>query len=152
MAVTESTEGTRATTVVDSALITWTIQGTALLRAGVDTGGRGSIYLYHNRSVYTLGTDDHWWLYFSPGNWISVGADPAPASTSTESAEGTRGISVIDSSRATWTIQSSVLLRNGVDTGGRGSIYLYHNHTVYTLGTDNNWWVYLSAGTWRYVG
>ncbi|MDB5811364.1 MAG: hypothetical protein JWN94_3486 [Betaproteobacteria bacterium] len=149
----ESAEGTRGGTIVDSSGATWTIQSRVMLRNGVDTGGRGTIYLYHNRTVYALGTDNNWWAYVSIGSWQFVGADPAPASTGTESAEGTRGASVVDSSLVTWTIQSTMLMRAGIDTTGRGTTYLYHNHTVYALGTDNNWWLYDNASSsWKYVG
>src|SRR5689334_22207880 len=134
MALFESAQDTLGSTVVDSSLGTWTIQSGVLLRDGVNTGGRGSIYLYHDHTVYAFGTDNNWWAYVS-GVWQYVGANPATTTTSSatglESAEGTRGTIVVDASLATWTIQGNTMLRAGIDTGGRGSTYLYHNHAVY---------------------
>lgn len=57
-----------------------------------------------------------------------------------ESPEGARGTTVVDSDLATWTIANGACLRDGVDTGGRGSEYWYSDHTVHALGTDGNWW------------
>lgn len=78
--------------------------------------------------------------------------DPAPTpGPLVESLSGTRGVIIIDSQLKTWTISDGVLLRDGVDTGGRGSLYAYSNHAIYTLGTDIHWWKYTDSG-WQFYG
>lgn len=168
----ESADGTKGVKIVDSQLSTWTIgTGGELLRNNWDTGGRGSIYLYHQHEVYALGTDNNWWVCRMV--WTNVGTEPGvvaapptptpaptptpvpqptPAPVTGESPDRTRGSSVTDADLAVWSINANLsLLRAGVDTGGRGSEYVYFNHQVYALGTDHNWWVY-GNGAWSLAG
>lgn len=69
----------------------------------------------------------------------------------TESLEGTQSTKITDTGNSVWGFDDVKMLKDGIDTGGRGSMYAYHNHTVYGLGTDNNWWMYQN-GTWTLFG
>jgi len=76
-------------------------------------------------------------------------APPAPAPTPTPepSPDGTKATTIVDSSRATWTIGSArQTLRNGVQVGGgEGSIYKYLSQVVYVSGTDGFWYKWLGS-------
>jgi hypothetical protein len=74
-----------------------------------------------------------------------------------ESAEGTKVFpnsvdSLIDSVGAVWTFGSEVIpgiyqvLQGGAYTGGGGSVLKYHNHLVYHLGSDGNWYFWNGSG------
>ena len=161
---TESPNNTRVppgTRIVDSAGAVWTLSGQIVLRNGVDTGGRGTSLLYCNRLVYVFGLDNQWWRW--NGSWAPVGvvdpcgaATPTPTPTptpATESPNNTRvppGTRIVDSSGAVWTLSGQIVLRNGVDTGGRGTPLLYCNHFVYVFGLDNRWWRW--SGSWAAIG
>lgn len=82
------------------------------------------------------------------------GSQPVPDPVFYESADGTRGTTIIDGAGRDWTIRSDEhLLRNGHDTGGMGSIYLYRRKIVYTLGTDGNWYDWFDTiGSWVFYG
>jgi len=83
-----------------------------------------------------------------------------PPSPSGESAEGTRafpGQTLIDASGAVWSFGIEDLpgvheiLRNGVYIGAWGLQLKYHNHSVYDLTLEGNW--YLWTGTeWTNLG
>jgi hypothetical protein len=92
------------------------------------------------------------------------GNDPPPSGdpgTPQESAEGTKafppGQSLIDSSGAVWTFGAPVgdgfyqVFRDGVFMFGLASQMKYHNHAVYHLGGDGNWYVWDGA-SWTGVG
>lgn len=69
-----------------------------------------------------------------------------------ESLSGTHGPIIIDYNLAEWTIgENSTLLRGGIDTAGRGTVYLYLDRTIYTLGVDNNWYSW-TDGRWVFYG
>ena len=90
-----------------------------------------------------------------------VPTPPVPEPPSSESAEGTKvaapGGSLTDASGAVWTFGSQVVgafyevLRNGVYMSGWGSYLKYHNHSVYHLGTDGNWYRWNGSG-WTNAG
>lgn len=75
------------------------------------------------------------------GDAVAADTPPAPPAI-VESPDGTMGTVVYDSKVDKWTIEGVNLLRNSFDTTGRGTVYLYFNHEVYTLGMDSNWWVW----------
>jgi hypothetical protein len=61
-------------------------------------------------------------------------------------------LAIIDLGRHVWTIGAeSRIYRDGTDSGGIGSELLWSGGSVYTLGTDANWYVYQGAG-WALVG
>lgn len=163
---TESPNNTRvppATQIVDSAGAVWTRAANgAILRNGVQAaGGFGSQILYCSRIIYVFGTDSQWWRW--NGSWSPVGTvdpcggggpTPTPTPTpATESPNNTRvppGTRIVDSVGAVWTLSGQIVLRNGVDTGGRGTQLLYCNHFVYVFGQDNRWWRW--NGSWAPIG
>lgn len=79
---------------------------------------------------------------------------PVPPPIPVESSDGAKSTSIVDSERAVWTLGPAPglqTLRNGTHAGaGAGSIYKYVSKTVYTLGTDKNW--YKWSGAWSSVG
>lgn len=84
---------------------------------------------------------------------------PAPTATSTPtpdvSADGTRlppATQIIDFDRGMWTLDNVVMLRNGADTGGRGSLLLWSGGRIYAIGVDSNWWRYVGSGWERVAG
>lgn len=76
---TPSPDGTKASTIVDSQGITWTLEATTkrTLRNGTWVGsGQGEAYKYLNTLVYVLGLDSNWYQWIGSG-WMSVGtAEP----------------------------------------------------------------------------
>jgi hypothetical protein len=96
---------------------------------------------------------------------FSVEGIDAPATgdpgASEESAEGTKAFpesgSLTDSSDAVWTFGAHIegafyqVMRNGVFTHGLASQLKYHNHAVYHLGGDGNWYVW-DGSSWTSVG
>lgn len=75
---------------------------------------------------------------------------PVPASPN-----GTKGVTVVDSSNGVWTLGANgETLRNGTHmAGGLGTVYLWLNQAVYVLGTDQpaNWYRW-SGVKWELVG
>jgi hypothetical protein len=49
---------------------------------------------------------------------------------------------------AVWTLSGNVVLRNGTNTGGKGSVIALDVSIVKVLGTDGGWWAY-SNGSWQ---
>ena len=89
--------------------------------------------------------------------WAGGAVEPPPLPPPTipvpdESPDGFKGVRVVDSERAVWTIGSArQTLRNGVQAGGgEGSVYKYLSKIVYVSGTDGNW--YKWSGAWSSVG
>lgn len=81
------------------------------------------------------------------------GSQPVPDPVFYESADGTRGATIIDGVGQAWTINDAHLLRDGLDSGGLGSIYLYRHQIVYALGTDGNWYDWFDRiASWVYYG
>ena len=60
---------------------------------------------------------------------------------------------IVDHNGAIWTIgQNLAILRNGVQAaGGWGSQIVWTNHTLYVLGTDNNWYQW-TGFSWTFLG
>lgn len=91
--------------------------------------------------------------------WLGGEAQPPPLPPPTipvldESPDGFKGVRIVDSERAVWTIgppPQMLTLRGGVPIGaGAGSIYKYLNKTVYVLGTDSNWYKWTATGWARF--
>lgn len=168
----ESADQTQAQTVTDALGNSWTL-GTAVgssgdkqtLKNGVPWPPQGAgalvTYYYKNHLVYGRNSSNIWWLANltapTPG-WEQQAQSPIPAGP-VESAEATRGNTVIDSFGNIWTLgvpRSGGLttLSNGVPwpPQGPGGIveYYYHNHTVYGRNDANLWFrVDLAAVTWQ---
>jgi len=49
-----------------------------------------------------------------------------------------------------WTIAGQVILRNGADTGGLGSVITWCSGQIHVLGQDNYWWRWV--GSWLRIG
>ena len=141
--------------IVDSVGAVWTrATNGAIFRNGSSAaGGAGSVILYCNHVVYVLGTDNQWWRWnngWSAFGFVDpCGGGPTPTPTPTptpipESPNNTRvppASQIVDSTGAVWTrLGNGTIRRNGVSTGGAGSVILYCNRIVYVLGTDNQWW------------
>lgn len=81
---------------------------------------------------------------------------PTPSIPTSPSPDGTKGIKIVDSQLAVWTIgPQSQTLRDGIQVGGgQGTEYKYLNGIVYVLGdiaaSVRNW--YKWEGTWLSVG
>lgn len=78
---------------------------------------------------------------------------PPPPPTKTPSPDGTKAVSIVDSTGATWTLGfEKQTLKDGVHMGrGAGSIYKWSGGTVYVLGTDVNWYKW-TGSLWSSVG
>lgn len=86
--------------------------------------------------------------------------DPAPTPappttpTKTESPDGTKATTIVDSKLVEWSIgppPDLLILQNGIQKGGQGTVLKYWNKTVFTLGLNGNWWQWLGS-EWKDVG
>lgn len=102
----------------------------------------------------------------SPSATATVTVSPSPSATATPSAtstpvasptqpatspDGTRlppATQIVDEGSGTWTLSGSTMLRNGIDTGGRGSLILWWGGKVYAIGVDGGWWLYTGGTLW----
>ncbi|HEX2453630.1 MAG TPA: hypothetical protein VHI99_08005, partial [Vicinamibacterales bacterium] len=57
---------------------------------------------------------------------------------------------IVDDSGAVWTITGNVVLRNGQQTGGLGSILTWCGGQIRVFGTENQWWRW--TGGWTPIG
>lgn len=73
---------------------------------------------------------------------------PTPVPPAQQSADGTKAITITDSTGGVWTLGPNLeTLRNGVHMGnGRGVIYKYVASTVYVLDTGVTWFKFDAAG------
>ncbi len=99
------------------------------------------------------------YLYSSPGSnkndttilESNVGQPPPPSQESPNNTRVPPATQIVDSTLAVWTRTSNgAILRNSAGTGGIGSQILYCNRIVYVLGTDSQWWRWISG--WIPVG
>jgi hypothetical protein len=58
---------------------------------------------------------------------------------------------IVDASGNIWTINNTVLLRNGTGTGGYGTALLWYQGAIYTFGLDQQWWIFGASG-WQPYG
>lgn len=150
-----SPDGTRlppASSVIDDLGAVWTI-GTSqrILRNGAHArGGLGSQILWYGNTIYVLGTDSRWWSWTGNG-WLGRGPNDPAGLTSPDGTRLPPASNIVDNSGAVWTIGTSQrILRNGAHArGGLGSQILWHDDTIYVLGTDGNWWSWSGNGWLR---
>ena len=94
------------------------------------------------------------WSFTTSGSTPNPTPTPTPTPTpGAESPNNTRvppGTQIVDSAGAVWTLSGQIVLRDGVDTGGRGTPLLYCTRLVYVFGLDNRWWRW--NGSWAPVG
>lgn len=84
--LTVSPDGTRlppASQIVDLNRDVWVLSGQTILKSGVDSGGRGSLVLWFEASIYAIGVDGNWWKYLGGTAWERVSGDPTNPSTPT---------------------------------------------------------------------
>lgn len=73
---------------------------------------------------------------------------PTPTAPKPPSPDGTKAVSIVDSTGSIWTLDAQKTLRDGVHVGaGFGSIYKWLGGVVYVLGT-NNWWYKWTGSSW----
>ena len=166
-APTTSADGTLlppAAQVVDAQGAVWTLNGTVILRNGASAaGGTATKILWTGGSIYVLGTDANWWQWVG-SSWSNVGrtqpggGSPPPSPpppTGGPSADGTvlpPAAQVVDAQGAVWTLNGTVILRNGASAaGGTATKILWSGGSVYVLGMDANWWKWLGS-SWSNVG
>ena len=144
-----------ASQIVDASGGVWTIAGQVILRNGQDTGGIGSVITWCGGQIHVLGQDNYWWRWV--GGWLRIGpSDPCGGSAPAPpvaSPDGTRlppASQIVDASGGVWTIAGQVILRNGADTGGIGSVITWCGGQIHVLGQDNYWWRW--AGGWLRIG
>jgi len=58
---------------------------------------------------------------------------------------------IVDSQLGVWTLSGSTMLRNGADSGGRGSLIVWFGGQIYAIGVDTNWWRYTGGVAWERV-
>jgi hypothetical protein len=77
---------------------------------------------------------------------------PAPAPSPTPSPDGTKAVTIIDSTGGIWTLgPEKQTLRNGVHVAnGFGTMYKWMGGQVYVLGT-NGWWYLFNGSTWQSI-
>jgi hypothetical protein len=108
----------------------------------------------------------------SPSATATVTVSPSPSATATPTATSTPTATatatptsvspdgtklppvtqIVDSDMGIWTLSGQTMLRNGVDTGGRGSLILWLGGKIYAIGINGAWWVYLGGTSWASVG
>ena len=141
-----------ATQIVDTNGAIWTIgPNLAILRNGVQAaGGWGSQIVWRNHTLYVLGTDDNWYQW-TGSSWTFLG--PTFPGASLDGTTVPPATQIVDISGAIWTIGPNLaILRNGVQAaGGWGSQIVWRNHTLYVLGTDNNWYQW-TGSSWTFLG
>lgn len=102
----------------------------------------------------------------SPSATATVTISPSPSATATPTATSTPVVSptqattspdntrlppatqIVDEGSGVWTLNGQTMLRNGVDTGGRGSLILWSGGKVYAIGIDGGWWMYTGGTLW----
>lgn len=105
----------------------------------------------------------------SPSVTPTVTISPSPSATATPTAtstpvttptpaqvspDGTRlppASQIVDEGSGVWTLNGQIMLRNGIDTGGRGSLILWLNGKIYAIGVNGGWWIYLGGTSWGQV-
>jgi Predicted solute binding protein len=87
----------------------------------------------------------------SPLATASVTVSPSPLSISSDGTRLPPAAQLIDSDRAVWTINGIDMLRNGAETGGRGSLLLWFGGRIYAVGIDSNWWRWIGGTMWERV-
>jgi hypothetical protein len=101
----------------------------------------------------------------SPSATATVTVSPSPTATATPiatptatplatSPDNTRvppATQLVDSTFGIWTLVNGIMSRNSIDSGGRGSLILWFSGQVYAIGTDGNWWRYVSGVEWTRV-
>ena len=144
-----------ATRIVDTTGAIWTIgPNLAILRNGVQAaGGWGSQMVWTSHTLYVLGTDNNWYQW-TGSSWTFLG--PTGPGGQLASRDGTtvpHATQIVDTSGAIWTIGPNfAILRNGVQAaGGWGSQMVWTSHTLYVLGTDNNWYQW-TGSSWTFLG
>ncbi len=140
------------TQIVDTSGAIWTIGwNLAILRNGVQAaGGWGSQIFWRNHTLYVLGTDDNWYQW-TGSSWTFLG--PTFPGASLDGTTVPHATQIVDTSGAIWTIGPNLaILRNGVQAaGGWGSQIVWTSHTLYVLGTDNNWYQW-TGSSWTFLG
>jgi hypothetical protein len=154
-----SPDGTRlppATQIVDDSGVVWTIAGNVILRNGQQTGGLGSILTWCGGQIRVFGVDNQWWRW-TGGSWTPIGptdpcggGSPPPAGTSPDGTRLPPASQIVDDSGAVWTIAGNVILRNGQQTGGLGTIITWCGAQIRVFGVDNQWWRW--TGGWTPIG
>jgi hypothetical protein len=78
---------------------------------------------------------------------------PTPSPTPTPTTESSSGSSIttsgtlVDSTRAAWTVSGGVIYRNGVATiSSSVTLLLYWNHAVYQQNSWGDWWSWVNNG------
>lgn len=90
----------------------------------------------------------------SPSVTATPTATSTPVTTPTPSQvspDGTRlppASQIVDEGSGVWTLNGQTMLRNGVDTGGRGSLILWSGGKIYAIGVDGGWWMYTGGTSW----
>lgn len=121
-------------------------------RAAISRDGKFVIYTSNNNGVSGVDRTDVFIAKIDPAP-ASDGTVPAPTplpaptpspapSTPQPSPDGTKAVSITDSSGNVWTFgPNKETLKNGANAGGGlGTMYKWSGGFVYVLGLDNNWW------------
>ena len=90
----------------------------------------------------------------SPQASPSPSPTPSPTPTGTPltvSPDGARlppATQIIDAGLNVWTLNGTTMLKNDIDSGGRGSLILWYGGNIYAIGVDGNWWMYTGGTSW----
>ena len=119
-----------------------------------------STYTRCSTSMRTLASDDLAGLQLlypgTGGSSSTINSDTFPGAQLASSLDGTtvpNATRIVDTTGAIWTIGPNLaILRNGVQAaGGWGSQMVWTSHTLYVLGTDNNWYQW-TGSSWKFLG
>ena len=130
----------------------WTLgPNRAILRNGVHAaGGWGSQIVWTSHTLYVLGPDNNWYQW-TGSSWTFLG--PTFPGASLDGTTVPHATQIVDHNGAIWTIgPNRAILRNGVQAaGGWGSQIVWTSHTLFVLGTDDNWYQW-TGSSWTFLG